>query len=226
MLIRTAQQITDSGHFTAARRGVVSISTADRIDSVNRAIGLWWAEVTDDQHSGYGQTRGTVTATISQEAVALPSDWYRGLAVARPTSGATGEYVTVGLVTPADNLRRDPDDDEIDDKPGDVWIEDGNFVLRPVPTVAEIIKVVYVRTPPQITALTDTLDVISAVGYEALVRLYAAQIVSDPGQRQRHEAAAVAWLAKAGTEDVVRDTSPRFLSRYQERTARRGWPHR
>lgn len=158
---------------------------------------IWRAYVATDV--GYYQAEADVVATPGDQSLALPADLFELLLLRRPRddTGAGKLYRKAERWTQKQYYTRYDDDipsSELVQTPGVYWFFNDLWRLRPVPTTAEVVKILYVTKPPDLVDDSDTVDL--EIAFEQpLIQLSAGYAHNQRSSRQGFIAAGEESLA-------------------------------
>lgn len=193
----------------------------DRIDrSIAQGVKRFWRELNDGD-GGYGRARTTVTAVAGTETIALPDAVRQLVQLERPITGTAEDYRAAERIT----VYSDPGTDlEVDlTLPGAYYLEGASVLLRPVPVVAEVIRLIYETTAPVLTLATDAIDCIE--GHEQAILLWAAAFaITDEAKQRSFEARAVRATEEIRRRRNQRDRGgPDYVRNYRQRLRKPGY---
>lgn len=196
----------------------------DRITrAIQQGVKVFWRELGDGD-GALGRGRTTVTATASVESITVPDAVRQLLQLERPCSGTDADYRAASRVL----VYSDPGTEYEPELglPGVYLLEGTTILLRPVPTVAEVVRLYYESTAPVLAALTDEIDCVE--GYEQAICLHAAAFaITDPAKQQVFRARAAAETAMLRDRRSQRDRgAPDYVRNYRNRVRKWAYPGR
>lgn len=206
-------------------RNQTHVSDADIHAQLDTEYAWCWERLVLESSEDYGVTVATLVATPGQEWIALPADFsdLGGLRQLRRSVGGVLYEVTRSARTA--EAAGNPTESGYS-LPGIYWIEGpaaalpavSRLVLRPVPTTAESLQLVYAQQAPVFVDDAAALDVWSEHVERALVALVATKVMArgDQANWQKAQADLGVALDEFGSQSGRRDRGgPNWVALHQ-----------
>lgn len=196
----------------------------DRISrALQQGVKIFWRELGDGD-GAWGRARTTVVATPETGSITVPDAVRQLLQLERPCSGTAADYSAADRV----QVYSDPGTDSQPELalPGVYLFEGTALLLRPVPVVAEVIRLYYESTAPVLALLTDAIDCVE--GYEQAIILHAAAFaITDPARQQVFQARARDATNEIRNRRAQRDRGGLdYVRNYRQRVRTWAYPRR